>query len=125
MNTLARSKREWLIDFFFAFAAGAAIWALSPVIAGTLEPWDSADPLYYHVNLVVAGLVLGFARPRGIWMVYPGVLLGQLIYILLFLPLGPLVVLGAAFLMVFTLLAPAGAAVAVVTRHLIGKYRAR
>ena len=44
------------------------------------------------------GLLLGAVRPRRFWMHYVGVLFGQLIYMLLFLPLGPLIVIGLVFL---------------------------
>jgi hypothetical protein len=53
-------------------------------------------------------------------MHYPGVLFGQLIYMLLFLPVGPLIVIGLIFLAGYSLLSLAGAAGGAGMRRLVG-----
>ena len=114
-------KKELLIDFFLSAAGGAAIWALSPVIVGKPEPWD-AESFYYVLALLAVGLLLGVVRPRRFWIHYPGVFFGQLIYMLLFLPLGPLIVMGLVFLAGYSLLSLAGAAGGAGMRRLAGRW---
>lgn len=88
--------------------AGATIWALSPTLMGHVEPWD-AEGVYYPVTLFVSGLVLGVIGPRAIWAHAVGIVIGQFLYMLIFLPIGPLMVLGVLFLFVYSLLTLAGA----------------
>jgi len=95
--------------------AGAAIWALSPVWSGQREPWD-AGGLYYPAALFLAGIVLGAIGPRAIWAHAVGIALGQLLYMLMFLPLGPLLLLGVVFLIAYSLLTLGGAALGVILR---------
>lgn len=94
--------------FVLAALIGAAVWALSPWITGHQEPWD-AENLYYVGALLGGGLLSGLAIPKPLWAHYAGSVLGQLIYTLIFLPLGPLFVLGAGFLLVYSLLFLMGA----------------
>lgn len=113
-------KQDLLIDFLLSAAAGAAIWALSPTIVGNAEPWD-AESFYYVLALLAVGLLLGVVRPRRFWMHYVGVFFGQLIYMLLFLPLGPLIAIGLVFLAGYSLLSLVGAAVGAGMRRLAGR----
>lgn len=100
--------RPSILSFLVAALAGAAIWALSPVVTGHAEPWD-AGGAYYASALVLAGLVSGFAVTAPLWASYVGSIVGQLLYMLVFLPPGPLIVVGVAFLLVWSLLFLAGA----------------
>ena len=104
-------NRRALSAFLIAFAMGAAIWALSPVLTGHAEPWD-AEGVMYFVSLAVAGMITGALVPRPLWAHYLGAVLGQLTYELIFLKLGPLVLVGALFLLGYSLLFLAGAAIA-------------
>jgi hypothetical protein len=88
---------------------GALIWGMSPWITGMAEPWDSDMP-YYPLALLSAGVALGFTWPEKPWIIFIGIWLGQLAYMVLFLPIGPLVVLGMGFLAGYSLVALAGAA---------------
>lgn len=81
----------------------ALIWAISPAVTGRAEPWDSDGP-YYALALVLAGAVSGALVPRALWAHYLGAVAGQLGYQLLFLPIGPLLALGAVLLLVYSLL---------------------
>lgn len=109
--------RPWL-TIFIAAAASALVWALSPWLTGHAEPWD-AEGLYYWVALVVAGAAAGLIVPRPVWAHYAGAVVGQLAYEAVFLPVGPLLVLGAAFLLGYSLIFLAAAAAAA---HLHGRH---
>ena len=102
-------KRELAISFLFSFVGGAMVWAFSPFLSGQVEPWD-AKGFYYSAALLIVGLTVGLARPKHVWSHYAGIMLGQLTYALLFLPIGPLFPVGVAFLAVYSIIALAGAA---------------
>jgi hypothetical protein len=92
-------------------AASALVWALSPWLAGHREPWD-ADGLFYVLALVVAGSLAGLLAPKPLWAHYVGAIVGQLGYEVLFLRIGPLFVLGAAFLLGYCIIFVVAAALA-------------
>jgi hypothetical protein len=100
--------RSLISAFLLSALAAAAVWALSPVVTGQAEPWD-AGGAYYASALVLAGLVAGFAFSAPLWLFYLGSIAGQLLYMVVFLPAGPLVVVGIGFLLVWSLLFLAGA----------------
>ena len=81
---------------------------MSPVVTGVVEPWD-AEPLYYGVSLFLAGVLVGVFQPRNIWAVFIGIVIGQLMYMAVFLAAGPLIVLGIIFLIGYGLLSLLGA----------------
>jgi hypothetical protein len=86
-----------VISLCIALGLGAAIWALSPLITGNVEPWDGGFP-YYIMALILVGAIIGGLIPRNLWMVFIGVYLGQMIYMLIFIPSGPLLPLGMILL---------------------------
>jgi len=86
----------------------AAIWAISPWATGHKEPWD-AESLFYVASLMAGGFVSGLLVPRPLWAQYAGSVSGQLLYGLLFLEIGPLILIGAVFLLGYSLLFLAGA----------------
>jgi hypothetical protein len=106
--------RAWLA-VSVSTATAASVWALSPLLTGHREPWDT-DGLSYVVALAVAGFVAGALVPRSLWAHYLGALVGQLGYAVLFLPLGPFYILGAAFLLGYSLIFLAAAALAAFAR---------
>lgn len=108
-------NRRTALAFLVAFATSATIWALSPVLTGQSEPWD-VDGLFYFGSLVVAGAISGGLAPRPLWAHYVGAVVGQLAYELIFLKLGPLVLIGAVFLLCYSLLFLAAAAGAAYVR---------
>jgi hypothetical protein len=57
-------------------ALGAAIWLLSPALAGHREPWDAGGG-YYVVALFGAGLLGGLLVPRRWRAIAVGVFMGQ------------------------------------------------
>ena len=83
--------------------ATALIWALSPLLIGLNEPWDT-DGDFYVTALVVAGMLAGGLCPNPLWAHYLGALIGQLGYELIFLHVGPLFLLGAIFLLGYALI---------------------
>ena len=90
-------NRDIIISFLVAAVLGAAIWGLSPLISKAAEPWDAESP-YYFVSLFVVGGLVGLLCPRHIWAAFLGIVLGQLAYMLIALPSGPLLPLGVLFL---------------------------
>jgi hypothetical protein len=112
-----------LVAILVATLASAAIWAMSLVLAGRAEPWD-AEFLFYVFSLFAAGLVSGTVVPEPLWAHYIGSLVGQVGYELLFLNIGPLFVLGVVFLLGYSLLFLAGAAVGALVRRKLGSTRA-
>ncbi|WP_312932139.1 hypothetical protein [Stutzerimonas nitrititolerans] len=107
-------SRSWVLPFLIAALAGAAIWALSPLITGQAEPWDAG--LYYSGALLAAGLLSGVAVPKPLWAHYLGGIAGQALYLLLFLPSSPLMAVGLVFLLVWSLLLLVGACAGVRVR---------
>jgi hypothetical protein len=99
-------------------AAAALVWALSPWLTGQLEPWDADGP-FFAGALVVAGALAGAIAPRPIWAHYVGAFGGQVVYGLVALRVGPLFVLGAIFLLGYSLVfAMAAAATSTVRSRL-------
>ena len=81
-------KKDIFISLISSAGLGAIIWAMSPVISGAIEPWDAESP-YYVVSLFIAGAVVGLLQPKNIWAIYIGIVIGQLIYMAVFLAAGP------------------------------------
>ena len=100
-------KRDWRA-FALAVVLGAVIWALSRPVTGKVEPWDANSP-YYYLALLGAGFASGMAIPARKRFHYLGAWAGQLLYMILFLPIGGLIVLGVVVLLAYTLLFLAGA----------------
>ena len=71
---------------------GVVMWACSPIIAGSAEPWDSEGP-YYFIALLVSGMLGSILCKSNSLAVIFGVVLGQVAYIIIF-RLGPLWVVG-------------------------------
>jgi hypothetical protein len=111
------------VTIFVAALASAAVWAMSPALTGRAEPWDAEFP-FYVVSLLAAGLVSGMTAPDPLWANYIGSVAGQVGYELLFLSMGPLFVLGVVFLLGYSLLFLAGAAVGALVRGRSGGRRA-
>jgi len=110
-------KKELGISLLTSFVLGALVWALSPALSGHAEPWD-AEGVYYPASLLLTGLLSGFIRPQYFWVHYLGVILGQLAFMLLFVPGGPLIIVGIALLAVYSLITLAGAAAGAGVRRL-------
>ena len=95
---------KFVLGFIPACTMGAIIWLLSPYLTGELEPWDSGS-FYYPIALIVSGLLLLFYKHSTKASIYWGIILGQIIYILIFLPKGPLMLVGSFLIFLYSLLA--------------------
>lgn len=103
--------------------ASVSIWLLTPVLTSRREPWD-ADGSFYIVALVIAGAVAGALAPKPLWAHYVGSFAGQLAYELIFLHVGPLVFIGAVFLLVYCTVFSMAAALAAFVRRQVVKISA-
>jgi len=112
-------SRRLLISLGIGLALGAAIWALSPAITGAAEPWDADQP-YLLVSLLLAGIVGQFAYPGNIWAMVGGLFAGQLFFMVTFLGVGPLILVGVGVLVVYSIAALFGAYVGLrLRRHFL------
>ena len=93
-----------VLTFGVSMALGAGIWMVSPTLTGQREAFDAFG--YYVLALLVAGVVLGVSGvgSRG----YGGLVLGQLLYMLVALPSGPLLPVGVIVVSFFSLLSLPG-----------------
>ena len=101
-------KRSVLRSLFLAALAGAAIWGLSPMVTGHVEPWD-AGGLYYTLALALGGGLCGSVTPKPLWPIYVGCVAGQILYLLGWLPTGPLLPVGLVFVLLWSLVFLVGA----------------
>ena len=101
-------KRSVLRSLFLAALAGAAIWGLSPMVTGHVEPWD-AGGLYYTLALALGGGLCGSVTPKPLWPLYVGCVAGQILYLLGWLPTGPLLPVGLVFVLLWSLVFLVGA----------------
>lgn len=101
-------KRSVLRSLLLAALAGAAIWGLSPLVTGHVEPWD-AGGLYYTLALALGGGLCGSVTPKPLWPLYVGCVAGQILYLLGWLPTGPLLPVGLMFVLLWSLVFLVGA----------------
>jgi len=101
-------KRSVLHSFLLATLAGAAIWSLSPSMTGHVEPWDACG-LYYTAALALGGCLCGSIAPKPLWPLYAGCVAGQTLYLLGWLPTGPLLPVGLVFVLLCSLVFLVGA----------------
>ena len=98
--------------FLIGLAIGAAIWWLSPLITGRLEPWDAGSG-YYEGALLGAGVLGGLLLPEHSRWFVAGIFVGQVLVLLGAVLRDPssggLWPLGLVFLALYSLLALLGA----------------
>jgi len=96
------------------------IWVMTPVLTSHREPWD-VDGSFYIVALLIAGAAAGAVAPKPLWAHYAGSFTVQLVYELIFLRVGPLVIIGAAFLLGYCTVFSMAAALAAFVRGWVEK----
>ena len=101
------NPRDYLV-FFLALFSGILIWALSTLTTRQQEPWDSETP-YYFVSLFVSGVIFGAIKPVRFHRWVVAIFIGQLIA-LVFVGMGPLIIIGVVSLAGLSLIPLAGAA---------------
>jgi len=62
--------------FISGLILGGAIWLLSPLVTGRVEPWD-AGGWYFVGALIASGLLIGLAIRRWVWLAVLGIYVGQ------------------------------------------------
>lgn len=97
------TRRSWVRVLAISALMGAAIWALSPLISGYTEPWD-AKGHYYPVVLAIAGFMSGVIGPRVRWAFFTGAVAGQVIFMAASAKIGPLALVGFAFVCIYSLI---------------------
>ena len=105
---LSRFDKYTIVTVLTAAILGALIWILSPLLTGAVMPADE-HPNYYTLSLLFAGVVIGILFPKRLKAVFGGVVLGQLIYALIFLPLGSTAGAGIIYVSLYGVLSVAGA----------------
>lgn len=96
-------KHRAVLAFLVAVITSALVWAISPWLTGHQEPWD-AEWFFYVSGLLLSGFITGVLVPKPLWAYYLGSIAGQLGYMMLFLPDGPLMLVGTGFLFVYSCL---------------------
>lgn len=91
---------------------GGGLWAVWPKVFGCSEPWDCRLD-WYVLSLLVSGALCALvAGPRFKWwfLLWPAVsAVSQMIYVLIFLEAGPLFLVGAGLIGLFSLISVFGA----------------
>jgi hypothetical protein len=103
-----------------AVLTSVSIWLLTPMLTSHREPWDAGGN-FYPMALLIAGAMAGAIAPKPLWAHYAGSYIGQLGYELLFLGVGPLVIVGAVFLLGYCGLYSIAAGVAGMIRQRVQK----
>ncbi|MFY0667640.1 MAG: hypothetical protein JXQ95_06395 [Alteromonas stellipolaris] len=99
--------KYFIINTIFSALLGAVVWFLSPIITGEVEPWDTF-PLFYLGSLLIIGFIAAIPKTASLTSIYFGVIVGQFLYMLVFLPIGPLILVGVFSLAFFSLIALIG-----------------
>jgi len=86
---------------------GLTLWAFSLQLTGAIEPWDAKNIFIYIGILFGIGfscsLLAGPARRKLFWLWPICTILGQVLYLLIFMKAGPAVILATLFLVIFGL----------------------
>jgi len=112
------------VSFVVWIILGAAIWWMSPHFVCEIEPWDALSP-FYSVSLFVVGIFAALVDPKRFWVSVFGIYIGQFLYAFLFLPGGPLCVLGMVFGAMYLLWSLFGGLIVYVFWRVIQRFRNR
>jgi hypothetical protein len=64
------------VPFFLGAMFAALLWFTSPIVFGTIEPWDGSLPRYFAA-IAAVGFVSALPAPRVHWTAAVGVACGQ------------------------------------------------
>lgn len=107
LGTMEGTMKNFTSNAIFAALLGAIVWFLSPYITGEVEPWD-AFPLFYSVSLIIMGFIAAIPKTASLASIYVGTIVGQFLYMLVFLSSGPLILVGVFSLAIYSLLTLVG-----------------
>lgn len=93
--------KAWFGPFSASAILASLVWALSPLLTGHKEPWDSSSH-YYPLALLISGLAAGLLGSHRKSAYYLGALVGQILYVLTFLKVGPLLLVGVGIIAVYS-----------------------
>jgi hypothetical protein len=65
-----------MVRIFLGVTLGWAVWAMSPLVTGKIEPWDS-NTLYYSGSLFIAGMLSTLFWKSGFYWGPLGIFAGQ------------------------------------------------
>ncbi|MEQ8426893.1 MAG: hypothetical protein RIC91_03580 [Gammaproteobacteria bacterium] len=100
-------KNQKISKFCIGVLVGFVLWSCYVFIFESGEPWD-ARPLSYVVTLLVAGCLITMLFPDEYLTAPLGLYLGQILFILIFLP-SPFLMVGALSLIPYSLFSMLGA----------------
>jgi len=79
-HTVKVLRSGWFPAFLVGAVIGAAIWAVSPFVVGSVEPWDAESPFYFG-SLFVYGVLAWIIFRRKSFGSIAGLYLGQVAYL--------------------------------------------
>ena len=89
-------EKDSILNITIGVFLGMVIWACSPIIAGSVEPWD-AKGAYYSIALFLSGIIGALIYHKKYLSTVLGIVIGQIIFILIF-RFGPLWIIGIAWI---------------------------
>ena len=107
-------RKAAVLAFLLAAALTAAVWAFSVPFTGKAEVWDAE--VYYFAALLITGAISGALVPKHLPAQYLGAIAGPVAYEVIFLPSGPLFILGLAFMAAYGVIFLGAAAVGAALR---------
>ena len=109
-----------IVSFIVGISFGAGIWWASPHLTGKTEPWDVDWP-FYPVCLFVAGIITALICRWRFWISILGIYVGQFLYAAIFLPGGPLWIIGMIYGGIYLLFSLFGGLIVLILWSILSK----
>ena len=107
MANREKPMRQFLFSLSISTLLGAAILFFSPYFIGEVEPWD-AETFYYTGALLSAGFIVLLDRHVSYESIFIGIMLGQAIYMFIFMPVDSLIGVALVIMAIKSLLSCVG-----------------